>query len=252
MLRCGEQFRRRYIENEIIPPGIAAGRGTGVHKASEINLKQKVQTRQDMPLNDLYDAARDGYVNALADGVFLSKEEQSAKNKLINEGLNDCLRCTKVYHESVAPRLNPVEVEKPFNIDIGLDLNLAGRMDYQDKPLVGDLKTTTRAWPKGRARNEIQPVFYSFVHEEETGIRPEFRYDILIARRNKDGKPTSEDYQEEIVMMATDKDYKALLAKFKLFVDLLKAGVFPPCNPTDWVCSEKWCGYYSTCKYRGN
>ena len=39
-LRCGEQFRRLYIEDERIPPGIAAGRGTGVHKANEVNLKQ--------------------------------------------------------------------------------------------------------------------------------------------------------------------------------------------------------------------
>ena len=41
-LRCGEQFRRRYIEGERIPPGVAAGRGTGVHNANDVNLSQKV------------------------------------------------------------------------------------------------------------------------------------------------------------------------------------------------------------------
>ena len=61
-LRCGEQFRRRYIEGERVPPGVAAGRGTGVHKANEVNLNQKVITGTDLKLSDLKDAARDGFV----------------------------------------------------------------------------------------------------------------------------------------------------------------------------------------------
>jgi hypothetical protein len=24
--------------------------------------------------------------------------------------------------------------------------------------------------------------------------------------------------------------------------------VFYPCNPEDWCCSEKWCGYYALCR----
>lgn len=249
-LRCGEQFRRRHIEGHIIPPGIAAGRGTGVHKANEVNLQAKVKTKEDLPLSDLQDVARDGYVHAFRNGVFIPKENQGEKDRLMNDGLNDAVRCTKVYHEKVAPSIHPIEIEQPFRIDVGLELPLAGRMDYQEEPVVGDLKTTTQKWAKGRIESEIQVPFYSFAHEHQKGVRPEFRYHVLIARRGKNGNPTSEDYQP-LSHTCTDKDYNALFAKVGLFIQMLKKGLFPPANPTSWWCSENWCGYFSTCRYQG-
>ena len=171
ILRCGEQFRRRYLEGEIIPPSVAAGRGTGVHAANKANLLQKIKTRRDLSLADLKDATRDGFVNSFKSGVFIPKEDLGSKDKLLNEGLEDALRCTKVYQEKVAPIINPIAVEERFEIDIGLPLNLAGIMDYQEKPIVGDLKTTKMKWPEGRIDVEIQPSLYSFVHEKDKGIR---------------------------------------------------------------------------------
>lgn len=251
MLRCGEQFRRRYIENDIIPPGIAAGRGTGVHKMNEVNLKQKIITQEDLPLSDMQDAARDGYVHAFDNGVYIPKDKKSEKKKLLNEGLNDTIRCTKVYKEDVAPIINPVEIEKEFNIDVGLALPLAGRMDYQEKPVVGDLKTTSMKWQADRIKKEIQVPFYSYVHKWETDINPTFRYDVLIARKNKQGDPTSEEYQP-LEYTCNDKDYQALFAKLKLFIDMLKAGVFPYASPQMYFCSQEWCGYQQTCPAWGN
>ena len=238
-LRCGEQFRRRYIEDEIIPPSIPAGRGTAVHKASEVNLKNKVVNKQDLPLSDLQDAARDAYVHTLKDGVYIPKEDVPAKERLLNDGLNDAIRCTKIYKEKVAPQIKPVEIERPFEIDVGLELPLAGRMDYEEEPVVGDLKTASSKWQDGRIDREIQPPFYSFVHEYETGIRPTFLYHILVARRNKRGEPTSEQYQA-LEYTPTEQAYKALFAKIRMFIKMLKAGVFPPANPTSWWCSERW------------
>ena len=73
--RCGEQYRRRYIQGEIIPPAIALGRGRGVHSANRRNLEQKINTFEDMPENDLCDIARDEYIESFKNGVFLTKEE---------------------------------------------------------------------------------------------------------------------------------------------------------------------------------
>jgi len=250
-LRCGEQFRRRYIDGEIIPPGVAAGRGTGVHEANRVNLTQKIKSGKDLSLDDLQDACRDGYMKAFRNGVYMTKEDEPAKSRILNDGLNDALRCTKIYRDNVAPEIEPVSVEDPFEIDVGLPLNLAGTVDIQRKRIINDLKTTSMKWPEDRIKNEIQPIFYSFVKEYIEKERPEFRYDILIARRGKDGNPTSEDYQP-LKLTATDKDYNALFAKISVFLKMLEAGIFPPCNPSDWVCSPKWCGYYATCIYRGN
>jgi len=250
-LRCGEQFRRRYIEGEIIPPSIAAARGTGVHGANEVNLRHKVKKGSDLPLDDLKDAARDKYVKTISGGIYLAKEDRPSKAKLLNEGLNDTLRCTKVYGEEVAPNIHPVAIEEPFEIDVGLELPLAGQMDYQEKPIVGDLKTTSKKWQEGRIRKEIQPILYSFVHEKTRQVRPEFIYHILIARRNKEGIPTSEELQTQSIT-PSNGDYEALLSKLEMFIKMLKAGVFVPANPTSWWCDPKWCGYWETCPYVGN
>lgn len=247
-LRCGEQFRRRYIEGDIIPPSIPAGRGTGVHKANEVNMKQKVESKVDLPTGDLTDAARDGYVHSLKNGVYIPKEEQSEKKKLLNIGLNDTIRCTEVYSVDVAPKIQPIDVEHPFDIDVGLPLRLAGRMDYTERPELGDLKSTSMKWPDGRAQAEIQRIFYSLAFEKTKGIRPDFTFHVLIARRNREGKPTSTDYQK-ITLRCTDRDYKVLFAKLRAFVNMLQKGVFLPANPTSWWCSAKWCGYYESCEY---
>ena len=244
-LRCGEQFRRRYLENEIIPPSIAAGRGTGLHKANEVNLKQKIQTKEDLPVDDLKDAARDGYIHSFRYGVYLAKEDVSAKDKLLNDGLNQTIQLTELYHEEVAPEIVPLEVEQEFIIDVGLDLPLSGRIDMQEKNKVDDLKSSGKKWADGQIQKEIQPVFYSLAHEKQTGVRPEFVYHIL--RTLKDGAK-----RQVQSMTATDEQYMALFAKLQMFLKMLKGGLFPPANPTSWWCTPRYCGYFYTCPYVGN
>jgi hypothetical protein len=249
--RCGEQFRRRYIENEIIPPSVAAGRGTGVHAGNKANLRQKIVSGEDLPESDILDATRDGFVHALRNGVYLPQDEISEKNRIINNGLNDAIRCAKLYKAEVAHTIKPKAVEEPFRVDVGLPLFLGGTMDYQETPRVGDLKTAGLKWQEGRIEKEIQPVFYSYVHEKQTGVRPEFVYHILIARRGKEGNPTSTKLQEQSIT-CTDNHYHALFAKFRMFIKMLETGTFLPANPSSWWCSPKWCGYFQTCPYVGN
>ena len=123
-------------------------------------------------------------------------------------------------------------------------------MDHEAQERIDDFKTTNKTWADGRIDHEIQPAFYSFAHEKQTGIRPKFIYHILIARRGKNG-PTSEEVQRQ-EMTATDENYQALFAKIQAYIAMLKTGNFLPANPGAWWCgSDKWCGYYWTCPYMG-
>ena len=252
-LRCGEQFRRRYGLGEIIPPSIAAARGTGVHRGNRVNLEHKLIKGDDLPVDDVRDATRDGYVGAFerAGGeVFLPKEDRPAKKQLLNEGLNDALRMIELYHAEVAPGIHPVGIEEPFHIDVGLALPLAGQMDFFTVPEIGDLKTTTKKWAEGQINQEIQPPFYCLAHEFIRKVRPRFDYHILIARRGKTG-PTSAELQEQS-MVPTENNYRALLSKIKVFLKMVETGTFPPANPGAWWCDEKWCGYWASCPHVGN
>jgi hypothetical protein len=245
-LRCGEQFRRRYMLGQIVPPSIAAARGTGVHSANDVNMTQKVLTAVDLPVDDLKDAARDGYVNSLKDGVFLTKEDVSAKKSLLNEGLNQAITLTELYHKEVAPEIQPLEVEHKFEVDVGLGIPLAGMMDIQRYNRVDDLKTAGLKWQEGRIQKEIQPVFYSLAHEKINKVRPKFIYHILIPYKSK------EPMRQVQEITCTDNHYRSLISKAEIMIKMVETGLFPPANPTSWWCSPKWCGYYQTCKYVGN
>lgn len=246
-LRCGEQGRRRYLEGEMIPPGIAAVRGTGVHTANDVNLSQKIVTKSDMPLDVLQDAARDTYVTIVRDkGIYLPKSKESEKKRLLNQGLNETVRATKIYREDVAPNIHPIAVEQKFHVEIpGLALPLEGTMDFEEAPRIGDLKTSSRAWNKNRPFQEIQPHFYSLAYFVEKGTVPEWVYDVLITAKEKN------DHQR-LPLRSERKDFSALISKVLLFEKMLTTGVFPPANPTAWWCSPDWCGYYNTCPYVGN
>src|SRR5512146_1163302 len=105
-LRCPHQFERRYLRGEVIPPGIAARRGSATHKAAEINHQQKLHSKKDLPIDALQDAARDHFVKIVKEnGVFIPKEQVSEKAKLLNDGLNAAVRLTKLYREQLAPQI---------------------------------------------------------------------------------------------------------------------------------------------------
>src|SRR4030042_1399245 len=88
-LRCAHQFERRYLRGEIIPPGIAARRGSATHKAAQLNHEQKLHTKEDLPLDHLQDAARDHYVQLIQEeGVFIPKDQLGAKDQLLAGGLD--------------------------------------------------------------------------------------------------------------------------------------------------------------------
>jgi hypothetical protein len=251
-IRCGEQFRRRYIESEKIPPGIALGRGSSLHKSNKVNLKQKISSGVDLPLDVLKDAARDEYVRTFREGgLYLPKEDRPYKKKLLNDGLNDALRCVEQYHEKVAPLIKPVSVEEKFTVDVGLDVPMIGIMDMEADDRIDDLKTADKKWPDGKIAKELQAVFYSFIHAYTTKKKVPFYYHILIARRGKDGNPTSADYQEQH-MTFDDIAFSGLFHKVNMFQRGVKAGIFLSAESGSWLCNEKFCGYWPTCKYVGN
>jgi len=244
-LKCGERFRRRYIEREKIPAGVEAARGQGVHTASKINLRQKVVTGFDLPVSDLKDAARDGYVRSLSDGVYLPPDDLPHKRVILNQGLNEAIRLTGLYADQVAPAIHPVRVEEPFTLDVGLPVPLGGTMDFEERESIGDLKTAGKPWNAGREKIEIQAKLYAYVFEKKTGIRPEFRYHILISKKQTVSL-------QPLSIIPSIADYLAMLLTVSRFWQMVQSGIFLPAEPGAWWCSSRWCVYHSTCPFVGN
>lgn len=246
-LRCQEQFRRRYVEGEIIPPGISARRGSATHKAAEINHKQKIQSGEDLPVTDLQDAARDEYVRLVKDeGVFIPKDKVSEKGVLLAQGQDAATRLTKLYRECLAPQIKPVLVEQKLTVDAGLALPLQGTIDVLTTGhWLPDLKTADKSKGPKDADHSLQLTFYAGMVAHHTGKWPE-KVSLEILVNNKEPKLQS------LLTKRGPADFANLLLRLQIFMAQLQTGLFPPCDPGAWICSPTWCGYYWTCKYTAN
>lgn len=242
---CPEMFRRRYLEGEIIPPGLAAHVGTGVHKAAEVNHKAKIVTGRDEPLVVLQDAARDGYVSAVKTvGAYMAPEDMPSAKRLASAALDDAVALARVYHDEVAPAIQPLLVEKWVEIYVpDLTPSISGTIDLLDcAGTLVDLKTSSKAWPASRAQQSPQATIYSKLVEAETGRAPsEIRFDVLV----KGNKPR---YQP-LSTTRTEADFQAVLARLQIMMQMIMAGIFPPAPTGAWICGPKYCGFFYTCPH---
>lgn len=245
--RCAKQFEFRYIEKMILPPGIAARRGSAVHRTADDNYKNKIITGQDKPLEEMQETTRDEYVRLVRDkGVFISKKKAPGKDeqkKLIDEGLDQAISATVVFHDEIAPSTIPKMSEENFTADVGLPLQLGGTVDLIDSDdRIVDLKVMKRknqAW----ADSEIQPTFYSVLYQARFDKWPKaFLYDLII--------PNKKMVHDQLETKRNDEDVKRLFARIEIFLRALEKGLFPPADPGHWICSSDYCGYHQICKVR--
>jgi hypothetical protein len=246
-LRCPHQFERRYLRGEIIPPGIAARRGSATHKAAQINHEQKLHSREDLPLGDLQDAARDHYVKLVQEeGVFIPKDRLAEKERLLAGGLDAAVRLTKLYREALASAIQPALVEEKLTFEAGLELPLQGTIDvFTADHWLPDLKTADKSKGAGEAGLSLQLTFYAGLVAQHTGRWPA-RISLEILVNNKEPKLQS------LPTTRGPEDWANLLLRVHLMLAQIKTGLFPPCDPAAWVCSPQWCGYFWTCKYTLN
>jgi len=241
--RCGEQFRRRYIEGEIIPPGIAAKIGTGLHKGAEVNYWAKLITGTDEPMDIVTDAARDGYVKSLQDGVFFPPDEISGAKKKLAEGADIAVSLARTFRTELAPTVQPKLIEQALYLEVpDLPLPFRGVIDLlTDRHEWRDLKSSEKKWPEGRVDSEIQATLYWKLVKESTGQAPNrLFYDIF----------TKSGFKYQCVETErAEADFDVLVDKAKVMWKSITAGVFHPAQAGNWLCSQKWCGYFWSCKF---
>lgn len=244
---CPERVRRRWINGEIIPPGIAARIGTGVHKGAEVNHKAKVVSGQDEPESVVKDAARDGYVKAIEEGVFFPPDEASTAKKQLAEGVDVTVSLAGLYRNQLAPEIKPALVEKRISMEVeGVDYPFTGTVDvYTSDNWLPDLKTAARKWPDKRADSSPQFTLYNELVKHETGRYPA-KMSVEVFVKTKEVK------HQRIEAYRRPEDFEVLAERVKLMLKMINAGIFPPAEPGAWQCSPKYCGYWWSCPHIPN
>lgn len=245
--RCGVAFFRRYFNNEILPPAIAAAKGTSVHKASELNFKQKITSGVDLKESEIVDSAvstLEGIVKN--EGVWLDEEDRGVgKKKIVGEAVDATARLGKIYAVGVAPKYQPTEVEIDQNIKLASDsYYLRGRLDLIDSNgAIVDLKTTGKTKSQGDIDKSSQLTFYHATYKANKGEDPK----KIVIENIVDLKSGPKVVTLET--SRTNDDIQVLVNRINTMVKSIEAGVFLPASPDSWACTKKFCGYASSCKF---
>lgn len=237
--KCQEAFRRRYLEGDKFPPGISACIGTGMHKGAEANHRHKMETGADLPLGDIRDAARDGYVKAVAEGVFIPAGEEAGAKRALSDGVDTAVSLAEAYARQVAPRIMPVAVEEKMTAEVpGLPVPLLGIIDVLDKSgWCPDLKSAGRKWAAGKENGNMQPPIYSYLIKATRGIDATFSFEVI----------THKGEHQPVPVATKPADLAPIIARAQVLLFNVNAGVFLPAEPGHWMCSPKWCGYWWSC-----
>lgn len=245
--RCGEAYRRRYINKEIIPPRIVMVKGTAIHKGAELNFQQKITTGRDLPKSQIIDKSVSVFEDTIKhEGVWLNvNEEAEGKDISISKQKDSVAAVAGVFVDHVAPKYQPKMVEYEQLVEIeGGSHNLKGIIDLEDvKERLIDFKITSKTMTQAEVDNSFQLTFYAMLKRSKTGNDPS---DIIIedivdqVRQTKVGT---------ISTKRTMDDYRAAIARINMVADAINKGIYAPANDKAWWCAKDYCGYYLTCAY---
>lgn len=243
--KCGESYRRRYVEGHKIPPSVSMCAGGAVHKGAEVNYRAKLITAEDLPVEQVLDATADEFDARIRDGVRLLPEEATVGQEIVlGKGKDSAVRMAALHRKMLAPTVQPALVEQRIEIKVpGLGPSLLGIVDLATKDrIVVDLKTGSKALSADAVHRSLQLTCYDVAYEALTGERPA---GLMIHEVVDTETPTA----RPIPTTRDDRDRLVLANHLQAFERGVSAGVFPPAAPGSWWCSLKWCGFAPTCPY---
>lgn len=243
--RCARQFEYRYVMGIRQAPGIAMTQGSAIHVGAEKTHKHTLEHGQPLPLAEAVAAVADTF-DRLQESIEDWEDNKPGNVKDLT------LHHFRVYYTQATPLIkHPKAVELPFAKMVGT-VPVVGFIDLVDEvlipdvlpekegPLVSevvtDLKFTGKKWAESKLHKETQLTLYAHV----TGI-PRVRIDFLL-----DQKSGTRYVQERSTR--TPQDARNYIEDLEEAVDLIKKGAFPRCDPTEWCCTPKFCGYYERCR----
>ena len=233
-LRCLKQYEFRYMKGLIIPPSGALILGKSWHGAMEKNYKQKIESDEDLKISDMKDIFSEKFDEAKETEEVDWQDEKPGAIK--DQGIS----ITEIHHKEIAPKVKPKLVEHRFEMPFTEDHTLVGYIDLIEKDgQIVDHKSSKISPNDGDVSKSIQLTAYSMAYRHEFKKKePNLRLDVVV--KNKTPKT---------VQKVTTRDQSSFDILREIGVGLesnIKAGNFPP-NPTSYLCSEKWCGFWDLC-----
>jgi len=228
-LSCPQQYYRDYIleEKPEFKRTAAISVGSAVHKLVENKLTSILELSE---LNEV-DLFSSTPLNSYFEGADLEGEEIGYWNTYAQI-------LYKTWYKELGISIMPTKSEFGFESLVG-DVPVLGYIDYVDNssgsPEICDLKVTKRAKSVTDAKNSVQLAMYAITQEN-----PCVRFDSLVKTKTPKVGVSRHTFTPGELNYFTD-----LIGEVATNIS---AGNFPMTAPTQWVCTEKWCAHFASCR----
>jgi hypothetical protein len=235
-MRCAKQWEYAYIYEFKRPPSLRMIIGTSAHAAEEVNFRGKLDTGLDLALDDVLDVFSDAFDSGVAEADRAPEDEKETKSQAKDSGI----ATLTVYHETVAPTIEPLWVEHEGLIHIN-DIPYSYTIDLVDTTgRVRDHKYTKRR-PQGPGDYRLALIGYAMGYRHETGaVETDVVLDYMVRTQKPYHWPVSAGGP---VPERAEIAFAGILSMVQKAVE---EEVFLPTGLTNHACS--WCGYQSICK----
>ena len=239
---CPKAYYYRYVMGFSSPPAAAAHKGKSVHAGVEQAHLHKMATKEIPNVDAMKAFVSDSFDEGKDDIDWGEQSEGKVKDAAINN--------YAVYHYTALPKVNPEAAEKAFVFYLDstpvvgyIDLigrvteeNINSEVEDPGKLVVADLKVSGRSWSQADVDKSTQFTLYSRV----MGI-PTVRVDNLVTLK-------AGPVFKQLTSQRDGRTYLNLLEHMTETVDLIKKGIFPKTSLDNWMCGDRWCGYFAICR----
>ena len=233
-LRCPAQYFFRYVRGIKIPPSSALTRGKCVHAGVEHNYRQKIESRQDVSVNEVTE-----YVAAEFEA--LQDETQFEPDEVPGQVKDVTVTLAKTYHVELAPKIQPILVEQEILLPIEpYGILLKGYVDLVDDKLwVRDTKTSMRSPAAAEIDKSLQLSAYAYSLQKITGEMPRgVALDYVVATK-----------EPKVVTLEGTRNQQQINRFVNTAARVGRAiseGCFYP-SEHNFLCSPEKCGYWELC-----
>jgi hypothetical protein len=241
--QCPRKYEFRYVKKVVRPVASWLFLGTCAHNAVGYNLGQKIETREDLPIEEVVQRFSDVWdkkdpTNGRP-AYSESAESVGIDWKGDDQGLlkDTGIESVKSYMRDIAPHTQPIAVEFEFPKREVCGVQIRGRIDaIDDRARLIDLKTAKRKPTQADLDKSLQPTVYAL----GIGGPIDFVYHYMVKR----GMTESFVY-----LTRRTEDHLRWFREVYLppIVEGIRAGSFPP-RTQGWFCSEKFCEFWQECR----
>lgn len=234
-LRCAKQWEYAYVYELKRPPSLRMILGTAAHAAAEVNYAQKIQSGVDLSTADVLDVFSDAFDSGVIEAESAPEDEKEQPGIAKDSGI----KTLTVYHETVAPGIDPLWVEHEGLIHIN-GVPYSYTVDLVDtKRRVRDHKYTKRR-PQGRGDYRLAMIGYAMGYRHETGEREQdVVVDYMVRTQNPYHWPVASSGP------VPDSAISAFAGILSMVNQAIHEGIFLPTGLVNHTCS--WCGYKDIC-----